>query len=213
MKSFDVKAALDTLLADNAGDTYSLLGVQNRKGDALDLLAKPQVTTSYQNGDYPKQASRVGGVYKHDFVIHVDILCAAVCQVDLSILNNPVAPPAQVAAAITKRTNATAVAEAKADAMIGTLFDIIMRPQNFKFGLDYNPNRWVTTDHKYPPQQQGSLVLVAATLTLTGSVMEPTTEEVGTPAGIVDAKVTLQAVGGTAADEAKQGVMVDNTEA
>ncbi|MFP3041888.1 hypothetical protein LQZ19_08705 [Treponema primitia] len=209
LEAFAVKNALENLLIDKSQGKYFVVGVRNRKTDAKKVWEVPQVTVYYQSGAFPKDHSSIAGPYQHSATIKIELLLGAVATVDLATLKSPTASPADIAAALANSTNATAEVDAKADELLSLLFDIIMQAGNRTLGLDYNPARWITAMQKYPPQTQGEIVLMPASMTMTYEVPEYTTSEEGVPGEVIDtiAQMTADTTGETM-DDAKQGATV-----
>jgi hypothetical protein len=179
--AFAVKAALLDLLEKSAAGRYQVAGVQKRRLDAKNVLAIPSVTVYYDSGSFPKSSSSINGPYQHEASLRVDVVTAAVAEMDLTPVTSGGAPE-EIAAALAAKTNAEAAADAKMDETAGILFDVIMRPENRNLGLDYNPGRWITGYTKGRPQTTGAIVILAGYFTLAFQAPEYTTEEIGTPA-------------------------------
>jgi hypothetical protein len=165
-------------------------GVQKRKLDAKDVLALPSVAIYYESGSFPKSLSGINGPYQHEASVRVDILTAAVAEMDLTPITSG-GTPEQIAAALAAKTDAEAAVDAKAEEIAGILFDIIMRPENRDFGLDYNLDRWITGYTKGKPQTTGAIVMLAGYFTLTYRVPEYTTQETGRPGDTISHRLDL----------------------
>jgi hypothetical protein len=203
--AFAVKAALLDLLEKSAAGRYQVAGVQKRKLDAEDVRTLPLVTVYYERGNFPEHKSSINGPYQHEAAFRVDIVTAAVAEMDLTPIISG-GPPEQIAAALAAKTDAEAIADAKAEETAGILFDIIMRPENRDFGLDYNPGRWITGYTKGNPQTSGAIVILAGYFTITCQVPEYTTQETGRPGTTVSHRLDLSPDTG---GDAKEGVTVD----
>jgi hypothetical protein len=207
LKAFEVKTALENLLDENAQGRYNVIGVRNRKNDAYDILKCPQVTVYYKSGQFPKNSSGVNGPYNHDIMFQIDILVGAVSETDISVLQNPDSTPEQIAIALSNSSNAQADADQKTDDLLGLIFDIIMQPQHRTLGTSENADRWIENIQKYPPQEIGEIVIIAATMSLSANATEFTTEEIGVPGNAIHHHIGLTAdVSGEAPDG--QGVEV-----
>jgi hypothetical protein len=203
--AFAVKAALTGLLAESAAGRYQVAGVRKRKLDAKDVLALPVVTVYYETGTFPKGSGSINGPYQHGASLRVDIVTAAVAEMDLTPVTSG-GPPEQIAAALAARVDAEAIADAKAEETAAVLFDIIMRPQNRTFGLDYNVGRWIMGYTKGRPQTTGAVVMLAGYFTLTVQTTEYTTEEAGTPGAVISHRLDLTPDAG---GDTREGVTVD----
>jgi hypothetical protein len=201
-----LKDSLDTLLETAAAGRFVVLGLRNRSSDAEKVKKYPQVTTYYDQGDFPRSGSSINGPYKHDVTIKIDIVTACAATVDLSVLEAEGSTAAQLAAALAASIPATEKADVAFDALKSTLWDIIMRPENECLGLDYDPNRWLTHIEKNPPAKMGALALVSGTITMTASVQEVPAGETPVTGKMADCIVTLTAdKTGTVLDSALAG--------
>jgi hypothetical protein len=205
LAAFAAKAALLDLLAQSAAGRYVVTDIRKRKTDAKDLLNTPAVTVYYDSGNFPRNNSGVNGPYQHEAQLRVDMLTAAVSEVDLTPIQNGGTPEA-IAAALAAKVDAEALADAKAEEIAGVLFDIIMRPENRNIGLDYDPDRWVSEFSKGKPQTIGAIVILAGYFTLAIRVPEYTSEEIGTPGSVISNRIDLTADKG---GEIREGVTVN----
>jgi hypothetical protein len=207
LAAFTVKNSLVNLLAAAANGRYEVSGAKNRKADALDIRNTPQVTVSYKSGQFPRSSSSINGPYQHEASISIDILVAAEAEADLAAIKNPDAETADIAAALAAKQDAETLADQKADEAMSLLFDIIMRPQNNKLGMEYDVDRWIAELRKSDPSALGDLVVLAAGFTLTVQVPEYTTGEEGVPGTGITHNIGLTAdVEGTHTDG--EGVIV-----
>jgi hypothetical protein len=205
MTAFAVKDALIALLEQSAAGRYQVGGIPKRKLDAKNVLAMPSVTVYYNQGSFPRNRSSINGPYQHESSLRIDIVAAAVAEMDLTPIVKG-GTPDQIAAALAAKVNADVIVDALVDETAGLIFDIIMRPQNRSLGLGYNPDRWITEYEKDKPQSSGAVVILAACFTMTFQVPEFTTEEQGKPGGTIshEAEITYDQEG-----ETKEGVSVN----
>lgn len=207
MEYQNIKDALDILLETAAAGRYAVLGTRNRSHDAEVVHSRSQVTTYYQSGDFPKSSGSIPGPFRHDMTFKIDLLVSGAARCDLSILNNPDASETEISAALAASTNATAEADAAIDTLVSLVWDIIMRPENRKLGLSYDPQRWITGFNKNDPSQKGALVLMSGSLTMAATAMESVTGEVGVPGASIETNIRLTAdVTGETIDAAATGV-------
>jgi hypothetical protein len=204
LAAFAVKAALANLLAEAAAGRYRVSGVQKRKADAEDILSLPEVTVYYESGSFPKGSSSINGPYQHEATLRVEMAVGAAAEMDLSILASGSGTQEQIAAALAAKTDADAIADARADEIAGIIFDVIMRPINKKLGLDYDPARWITGYNRGKPQPVGAVVILAGYFTMTFTVPEETTSETGTPGTVIGHRIDLSPGG-----DAREGVSVN----
>jgi hypothetical protein len=209
MEVDNLKAALDALLVANEGTSYVVLRTRDRSNDAAVLKKRPQVSTYIDSGEFPLDGSSVCGPYSHKITIKIDILATAAGKVDLSVLKSDTATPDEIASALAAATTTTAEADAKFDALLALLWNLIMQPENRQLGLDYDPNRWITGYQKSAPSRQGALALIAGSITMTADVLEYPTSETPVACNGIDAivEVTADVTGGNL-DSALQGVKV-----
>lgn len=204
----DLKDALDTLLVANEGTSFAVIGARQRSHDAEVIKLRSQVTTYIDSGDFPKgSGSSISGPYQHEVTIKIELLATAAAKVDLSVLKSESATADEIAAALAAATTTTAEADAKYDALFALIWDLIMRPQNKKLGLDYNPRRWITHHEKNAPSTKGALAIVSGSMTLTATVVEYPTSETPVAGSAIDGIVKLSGdPAGTSLDSACQGV-------
>jgi len=203
MKALELKKSIEALLEANANGRYAVIMPQNRKTDSEDIFAKPQVNVVYSEGSFDKSKSSVNSPYHHDPSFNIHILAGAKVKINLAVLNNPAATPEQLADALAQAGNASMEVDAKLDALLSALFDILMRPENRNLGTDYNTNRWVGKINKRSPEPIGAIVTGVATINLTAQCEEEVTGEEGTP-GINGVDTVIEFDGGVS----KQGVKV-----
>jgi hypothetical protein len=181
MKAFEIKDALDALLTAGADGLYAVITLKSRLQDAKSVFETPVVTVRYTGGRFDKRTSSGNSPYTHDATFSVEILTAAKAGVNLDALNDPLATDAERAAALMEGERATARADAKARVVVDRVFDLIMRPQNRRLGLPFDPNRWVDEARIDDPAAQGGLVTVSAAIAVSCACAETVTLEQGTP--------------------------------
>jgi hypothetical protein len=191
MKAFEIKEALDALLSAGADGLYQVITLKSRIADAKAIFEQPIVTLRYTGGQFDKHSSNVNSPYTHNATFAIDIITAAKATVNLEILNNPDATDAERSDALLTSSAATAIADGKAHNVIDRIFDLIMRPQNRKLGLTFDPNRWTDSVKIDAPVKQGGIVIIPASITLSCTCSEPVTYETGTPATAVRSHIEV----------------------
>jgi hypothetical protein len=205
LAAFAVKAALADLLEASAAGRYRVARSVKRLADAEDVLALPLITVYYDRGNFPEGKSSIQGPYQHEADLRVDILTAAAAEMDLTLLTNG-GTQEQITAALAAKTDAEVLAEAKADEIAGIVFDVIMRPENRKLGLGYDPARRITSYTRGKPHDTGAIVLLGAYFTVTVRVPEYTAQETGKPGTVISHRIDFT---DDAGGETGEGVVVD----
>ena len=189
MEAFKLKDAIIKLLEENANGRYTVVSPQNRKSDAEDIFKCPTVTVYYAEVSFDKSKSSVNSPYHHDVTFNIHLSAAAKATVNLKVLKDENATPAQYAVALAEADSASMLLDAKVDNLLSVLFDIIMRPQHRNLGTDYVTNRWLSSMKKYNPNAMGAIVTCVATITLTAQCVEEVTGEEGIPGNTIDTVV------------------------
>jgi len=202
MKALELKKSIETLLEANAHGRYTVITPQNRKSDAENIFAKPQINVVYAEGSFDKNKSSVNSPYHHDPSFNINIVAGAKVKINKSVINDVNSTPEQLANALAQSTNASMEVDAKLDDLLDILFDILMRPQNRNLGTDYNTGRFVTGNKKQNPEKIGDIVIGGATITMVAQCVEEVTGETGTP-GINGVDTVIEF-----GDDSMQGVKV-----
>jgi len=207
LEMVNIKNALDALLIKYAAGRFNVITARGQSQHANSVEVMRQVSTYYSGGSFPLSEASVTGPYSHNGTITIDLLVAAASPVDLSALNNPASTAAQLSAALMASASAGARADELFDDLVAVVWNIIMNPANMELGLDYDPNRWISTIQKNDPAPRGSLVLLSGTITMTATALEYPESEVGTAGNAIDLTVELTPdIVNHGLDTAEQGV-------
>jgi len=147
---------------------YRTIGYQRQMKAAGEALGDDRmVQVFFHSGDFAKQGGRVNGVTQHDAIFRIELTTASAAEGDLSVINDPNATAAQVAAAMAAFQEAAAVADESIDELFDLIYQVLMDARNIHLGLETKgevSNRWVQGLQKDNPIPRGEYVV------LTGSV-------------------------------------------
>lgn len=171
-----IKAALITLLGDEAAGRYQVFGYQ-RQGQAAEELGDESrnVQVYYAEGDFPKSKSSINGPTQHDITFNIDCLVSKQAEVDLSALNNPASTPAEKAAALLAMRPAGHLADESLDELFDIIYQVVMDARNQDLGLDPGmaiASRWVDRMSKDSPIPAGDRCVLTGIIRLTLSIDE-----------------------------------------
>lgn len=174
MKFRTVKSSLVNLLEAEAAGRFRTFASQTQGKSAADFSGTNRtVRVFYSNGDFDKNRS-VRGPYGHDLTFDLEFIVAENALVDLTVLNDPNATPAQKMSALAAKANASDLADDSWDEFADIIFQIIMDARNIDLGLaDYTvSSRWVTNIQKNDIEPVGEYVVLTGKMVLTAHVEE-----------------------------------------
>lgn len=192
MKFEELRDSIITLL-----ETYSTGRFRVIKGQVEDIPADQLTGTNrvvqifYGGGDFPKNKSTKVDL-QHDFQYTLQLYISAPCKGDKAVIESDTATSGEKAAALLAITGSQVVADIATDELIRMIVQILMSPTNEQLGmpmLDSNgdpvtgytqglkqvSSRWVSNIRKSQPLDRGNLVLIPATMTLSGILNETVT--------------------------------------
>ena len=125
--------ALKKLLNDNAGGLFQVLGYEKQAKSAEEVQL-PLVAAFYSGGQFPGS----GNVRKrqHDMTFDIQITVAAKSEVDLSVLEDMDATPAERAAAIAAKVEAASLASQAFESTVQNVYQILHNGENNQLGID-----------------------------------------------------------------------------
>jgi hypothetical protein len=170
-----VKADLVARLEDNATTYgYRVAGYNDNSIDAAELVGDYRLVQIYaKGGQIPKNTSAVNGPVEHVLNLQVDLLAAAVCSVDLSILESETATDADRASALSASTRAAANADDSADELFEAVFQVLMdnRYRDLEMPGEV-ADLWVSDWNKGSAIDRGNHVVIPISVTLSIRMME-----------------------------------------
>lgn len=171
-----IKAAIQTVLSNYASTgNYRVVGYDDDKIGADYLKGSYRLVEVYNTeGTFPRNRSGFGGSVMHEVTTAIDLTVSAQAQLDLSVIDDPSASAAAVAAALTASQKAIGVADTAMDEFIDTVYQLLMDNRNRTMGLATGTiaDRWVATWRKSKPMTRGSMAVCNATMDLTYSANE-----------------------------------------
>jgi hypothetical protein len=174
MRFRTVKTAVKNLLGAAAAGRYTVAGYQDQ-GLAADETADSSrlVQVFYSEGDFPKSSSGYGP-FTHDLTIKINLIVSEAAGVDLTILDNPAATPAQIAAALAALTPAAERADDSLDELFDHVCQELMKGDNRFLGITSFSvaSLWFTGFKKEQLPPRGEYAVLAGTGTLTLRVEE-----------------------------------------
>ena len=163
---------------------FTVVGYQEQSINPEEVEGDNRSVRVYANeGNFPRSASSLQGPHKHAVTIMFECTVAEACEIDLDIINDPDATPAQKAAAILASKAAESKADASLDELFRNIFQILMDNRNLKFSVPTASNRafesWRKNDEI---ENYGDLVVLTGRAQLSMQVTETVSGAVATPA-------------------------------
>lgn len=193
MKFREIKAALKTLLDAQSLGRFDVIGYQRQSKSSSEFTKL--VTVYYNSGDFPKSSTGIyGSNVEHNSTIVVELSVSAKAEIDLSILNDPLATALERSAAIAALQTGGSKADDLIDELFDDVFQIIMDPRNSYFGLDENyfADRFIENFQKDSPLPQGEDIILTGRFQLTCSCEEELGGETGVPGTAYENTVNIE---------------------
>jgi len=171
-----VKTALKTILEDNAGTNYQVVGGQRQSKAAVNIVDLPLVQLFYESGSFPKSGGSMQTDKKHDASFRAEITVAKNSEVDLSVLTNPASTAPQIAAALAAMPDLSDECDDAWDKAFDDVYQVLMDARNHDLDLPNFAARdmWIDQVQKGQPLPKGqSLVLpgsIIISITMTETV-------------------------------------------
>jgi hypothetical protein len=203
-----VKAAMVTLLGEEAESRFQVVGFQRETKSADEFLDNNKtVQVYYIEGSFPKGAAAVRGYKQHDITLNIDMSASAAAEADLTVLDSSTATPEQKAAALLAVREAAELADIALDELIDAVYAIIEDARNTDLGLGIGviANPWIDTIKKNTTLERGDLVVKTANMRYTCRVEETVLDDIGNEPDPAVFNTTVKA-----GDTEGAGVIVEN---
>lgn len=167
MEFIEIKNAIINLLETNSGVNYQVAKAQKQEKSAEEFIdGNRLVEVYYKRGTFPKDSGRYTGPVQHSATFFVELTVSAPVEVDLAVLENPAATPAQIQTALNGMKLASVNADEKMDELISIVWNILFDAENHHLGLAEGKiaSRWIDDVEKGDPNPRGSLVMLTATM-------------------------------------------------
>lgn len=173
MHFHQIKDAIAALLSAQAAGQFQVRGHQDQNLSAEEIAgANRLVQVSYSSGEFSKSASG-RGPFDHQMTFAIRCIVSEPAHCDLSVLGDPGATQAQLAAALSAVEPAASAADSALDQLVDDVFQILMAGDSLD--LEYSEkigSRWIGRIDKVEPQPAGDHVVVSATMDLTCRIDE-----------------------------------------
>ena len=206
-----IRDSLIDLLGSQAAGRYRVIGYQEQNQDASEIVGTDRsVQVYYSRGEFPKSAASVTGPYRHNMTFRLDMFVSAQAEGDLSVIYDPNASPAAIAAALDLMKPAAEAAEDSFNEFFDVLYQVLMAAD--QVDLDLTPkiirNRWVGSVEKDEPIPRGEYVVITGATEYTCITEEKVGGLEGTAGSIQDITLEVRNLDDTL-DNDKAGVFVD----
>ena len=175
MQFRQLKASVIALLEANAVGLFRVEGSQPQAQSAEEFLGNDRsVRVFYGAGDFTKSSSSMAGPFTHEVNFGLQFTIVQPATVDLSVLTDPNATPAQRIAALAASGSAADLADDSFDEFVDLVFQILMDARNQWLGLPkYSTgDRWVSGIKKNDVETFGEYVVLTGQVILTASLEE-----------------------------------------
>lgn len=205
----NIAASLTTILGNAEAGRYQTIGFQRQvtsADESLNILRMVQVY--YSSGEFSTQGSPVNGPTQHDATYNIDLRVASPATADLSVINNPVSTPAEIAAAIASMAESAQIANESIDELMDIIYQVIMDARNYDLGQSIGTvaNRFIHGTQKDQPVPQGEYVVLTGSIQFRVRTYEEVLGDTGTAGGIYDTTIDIDGD-----DVEKTGILVNNT--
>ena len=211
-----IKANLVGILGNDADGRYVVVGYQNQKKAASNLLGNKQtVQVFYREGEHPKEQSGTTGNIEHDMAFEVVLTVAAKATADVATLENENSTEPQRATALANVNTAAALIDDKMDDLIDVVWNVLMDARHEDLGSDDvgNPiaeldvfDRWVQGQKKSEPFIEGEDAVLRTKMLFTIGGLEQT---LGEEPALLEKPVFDIDISEDGDDETKTGVTVN----
>lgn len=203
-----VSKNITAILGTAAAGRYRVIGYQSQSDDANEYKNSNRlVRVFYSEGNYPKNSGGISGPVMHDATFDIELSVTKAAEGDLATLNDPLATPVQLQAALAGVKHAEQAANESWDELYEIVFGIIMDARNVDLDMPVGEiaDRWIAQLKKDEPLKFGSLVMITGIAQLEVRMDEPILGETGTESGqIYDTTIDIDND-----DNERTGVSVD----
>lgn len=205
-----VKASIiNNILGPAEAGRFQTIGFQRQSKNADEVLDDLRMVQVYfSRGTFSKRGGRNTGPVQHDAVYRVELTVGKAAEGDLATLDNPSATPSQLATALAAFSEASALADASFDELVGIVYQILMDGLNYDLGVTKYTvsSRWIDDIQKDTPNPRGGLIVLTGSMDLSCRMAEQITGDVGVEVpGIYDTVLDIEGD-----DVEKTGVTIDN---
>ena len=176
-----IKAAIQTILANEAGGRYQVIGHQRQEKSGEEFLGVNRLVEIYfRESDFPKNKSRNNGPSNSDIKIAVELTVSAMAEGDLSVLLDENSTPAQIQPALLAIKEASAAADDSFDELAELIYQILCDGQYIEFNLTPGSvqNKHLNAIRKDQPNERGGVVTLTGIIEVMCSACE---EKIGVP--------------------------------
>lgn len=169
------KSITDNILGPAEDGRYRTIGYQNQTEDAESSLDNERsVQVYWASSSFPKDASGLQGPFKHEITYNIELSAAKAAELDLEILNDVSATPAEKAGALYSFQEAADLADESYDELVDVIFQVIMDARNIDLGMPPGvvSSRWISQAKKDDAVPAGEFALLTGSMTLTCTVSE-----------------------------------------
>jgi hypothetical protein len=173
-----VKAWLVNYLgAHETAGGYRVIGYSDSGIAASELQGSNRLVQIFASGgDLPQKSSAKSGPVVHDVAMSVELLTACAASVDLTVLENPTATPAQIAGALAASQEASSRADEDFDQFFDVVFNLLMDNEQQDLGYPGEvSSRWIKSWKKGTPMPRGEVVVIPGTIEFSFRVTESIT--------------------------------------
>jgi hypothetical protein len=204
-----IKNQVVKILGDAAGSRFQVVGYKRQTKSADEILNNDRMVQVYfSDGSFPKSAGRMHSEKAHDISIEIDLSASAAAHGNLTVLDDPVAPAYEKAAAILAIKEAAEIADGKIDDLIEWVYQILMDARNIDLKLEKGQvnSRWIDRIQKDVIIERGDLVVKTANMKYTCRCTEIVLGDIGVEPDpvIIDTALKINDIETT-------GVKVENT--
>lgn len=169
------KSITDNVLGPAEDGRFQTIGFQRQTNDAEDSLDNLRhVQVFWSGSNFPKKGSGLQGPYKNEISFTIELSAAKAVEIDLEVLNDEFATPAEKATALASFQEAADLVDDSFDELFDIIFQIIMDARNIDLGMPKGvvSDRWLSQVKKDDPIPAGELAMLTGSAILTCSVSE-----------------------------------------
>ena len=191
-----IKDSIINILGTAAAGRFRTVGFQRQTKAAEECKGNLRlITVYYSTGYFPKRSGRNTGPVQHDITYRIEFTVSSPALGNLTIINNPLSTPAQIATAISAIQESAQLADQSIDELFEIVYQILMDGNNIDMQLPIGTvaSRWIDSIQKDEPRTRGDLVELTGSANLTLRTSEQILGDPGTPgANIIDTTLDIK---------------------
>jgi hypothetical protein len=193
------KANVEAILVSAADGRFRVVGHAGQSRSAAEVKNHNRsVQVYFSRSLFDRGNNRnMTGPYNHDVTLKIELTASSATKMDLSILNDSGATAVQMALALEEYQEASHLADASLDELLGIVWGILMDSRNYDLGFSVGQiaNRWIPRFVKDDPLNRGSLVVISGAMDIEFRVSEDVVGDTPVVGGDFDITIDIEGDG------------------